>query len=247
METYLNKLHYILYVFVLVLEKTMAGPMPTGCLDLKQLGHLKNGFYMIKAPSNNKLLAVYCDFTKEPRATGLIHLNVLKIYKYKYFHLQGVTIIVFVCLLSIGFETVIGFNDIKTASAGVSFYVQRQGPYSYAKTVIPYQVERLNIGGAMNLATGVFTVPVNGRYHFSFAAISMTAHFNMVNLRVNAGVNYIGSSWATSTDFNLPIVATLNLKKGDTVDTYLAMGSISDSQNLHTQFSGILLEEDLSL
>ena len=41
----------------------MAGPMATGCVDLKQLGHLKSGFYTVKSPFNHTLVTVYCDFT----------------------------------------------------------------------------------------------------------------------------------------------------------------------------------------
>ena len=47
--------------------------MATSCADLKQLGHLKNGFYTVKSPaSSNKLITVYCDYTKEAGATGLL-------------------------------------------------------------------------------------------------------------------------------------------------------------------------------
>ena len=98
----------------------------------------------------------------------------------------------------------------------------------------------------MNLASGVFTAPVNGRYHFSFTAFSITAGDTSVSLRVN-GVN-MGISDTHSQFNNLPIVATLNLKKGDTVDTYLNSGSLYEgSVNYWTQFSGILLDEDLVL
>ena len=144
------------------------------------------------------------------------------------------------------YETVIGYNDVKTSSGGVSFYVQRNTGYNSTRTVIPYQVTRLNIGGAMNAATGIFTAPVNGRYYFSFTALSWTSGINnYVYLRLN-GVN-IGISWGLSNHYNLPIVATLQLKKGDTVDTFLQQGSIFDSYNHYTQFSGFLLEEDLVL
>jgi len=136
--------------------------------------------------------------------------------------------------------------DVKTAAGGVSFYVQRNTTYSYNETVIPYEVDRLNIGGAMNLTSGVFTSPVNGRYYFSFIARSgITAASNWVYLRIN-GVR-IGIALAPSDKYNLPMVATLNLKKGDTVDVYLATGSTYDDGYYYTQFSGFLVEEDLAL
>ena len=60
--------------------------------------------------------------------------------------------------------------------------------------MIPYEVTRRNVGNSMNIATGVFTAIVNGRYHFSFIALSWSSGvYNSVYLRVN-GVN-IGISW----------------------------------------------------
>ena len=143
------------------------------------------------------------------------------------------------------YETAIGYNDIKMAP-GVSFYVQRNSTYSSYQTVIPYQIDRLNVGGAMNAATGVFTAPANGRYHFSFKALSdSSGAYNWVFLRVN-GVK-IANSFARLDGYNMPLVATLQLIKGDTVDVYLYQGSIYDSTDHFTQFSGFLLEEDLVL
>jgi hypothetical protein len=57
------------------------------------------------------------------------------------------------------YEAAIGYLDVKTAAGGVSFYVQRNTTYLSTGTVIPYQVERLNNGGAMNLTTGVYSLP----------------------------------------------------------------------------------------
>ena len=51
-------------------------------------------------------------------------------------------------------ETRIGYLDVKTSN-GVYFSVQRTTSFSATnEAMIPYQLERLNIGRAMNLATG---------------------------------------------------------------------------------------------
>ena len=98
----------------------------------------------------------------------------------------------------------------------------------------------------MDLATGVFTSPVNGRYQFIFTAIAAkTNERSDLNLRVNGAE--IGKSFAPSHHYTLPIVATLHLKKGDTVDMLMDGGAIWDDSDHFTQCSGVLLEEDLVL
>ena len=66
-----------------------------------------------------------------------------------------------------GLETRFGYMDLK--SSPVHFYVQRSTPFTQQNAIIPYNFERLNVGGAMNIKTGVFTAPRNGTYHFAFA------------------------------------------------------------------------------
>ena len=145
-----------------------------------------------------------------------------------------------------GYETVIGYLDIKTSSPGIAFFVRRTALYSSINTVIPYQEGQLNIGNAMKSSTGVFTAPVNGRYHFSFKGYSYSSSApNTVYLRLNNV--HVSTAAAMSKEFNMVMFATLNLKKGDLVDTFLNAGSIYDSAWFHTQFSGFLLEEDLVL
>ena len=98
----------------------------------------------------------------------------------------------------------------------------------------------------MNLATGVFTATVNGRYFFSFTALSWatnTTHY--VYFRVNGVI--IGNSFAPVEMNNMPISATLDLKIGDKVDMWLSKGTLDDNVGHYTHFSGILLEEDLTL
>ena len=114
-----------------------------------------------------------------------------------------------------------------------------------ARSVIPYEKARLNIGNGMNLATGVFTAPVNGRYQFNFVAKADAAIYTDVFLRVN-GIN-IAYGIGISRYDNPVITATLALKKNDRIDTWMNQGSIFDRMNgeSQTQFTGILLEEDL--
>ena len=144
------------------------------------------------------------------------------------------------------YETVIGYNDIKTAN-GVYFYVQRSSPCNSTGLSIPYDIERLNIGGSMNLASGVFTAPASGRYYFSFASQSYTFNsLSFVHLRVNGVV--IGESYTPTNYYNMPLSASVNLKKGDQVGLFSACQVYADfSTNHYTQFSGMLLEEDLTL
>ena len=62
-------------------------------------------------------------------------------------------------------------DDFKSSS-DVYFNVQRQSNYDTINSVVPYEVTQLNIGGAMNISSGVFTAPTSGRYFFSFNAVS---------------------------------------------------------------------------
>ncbi len=116
----------------------------------------------------------------------------------------------------------------KSTSSGIYFYVQRFGNklLPAAKDgVIRFNKERLNIGGAMNISTGVFTVPKAGIYHFSASVAkegySIDAiHSLKIYFRVNG--NKIGMSGIGGTVAGAPvnIPPTLKLKKGDRVDLW---------------------------
>jgi len=145
----------------------------------------------------------------------------------------------------VGYETRIGNVDV--ISSPVQFYVQRNTGWNTTNTPIPFQVERLNIGNAMNLGTGVFKAPKAGTYSFAFtttktAIASSTYSFLLLNGN-SIGINYAGE---TGTYFSGSMFATLKLKVGDEITVVLTIGTLFDSSGgHHTQFSGILLEEDL--
>ena len=120
----------------------------------------------------------------------------------------------------------------------------RYSTYSTNKTVITYNREELNIGNAMNLTSGVFTAPVSGRYQFNFFALTNYGDgYTEVLLRLNEIGISIGQGWSQYD--TLAITSTLALQKGETIDTLLWSGSIYGGY--WTQFTGILLEEDLVL
>ena len=141
---------------------------------------------------------------------------------------------------STGYESRVGYVDVKTNS-GVYFFVERTSTYSTTQSVIPYERAPLNIGNAMILASGVFTAPVNGRYQFNFVALANGDNTGVV-LRLNGGG--IATGFGDALYDTLAITATVSLQKGDGIDIYLNNGAILDTW---TQFTGILLEEDLVL
>ena len=138
---------------------------------------------------------------------------------------------------------------MKTKS--VHFYVQRSQVFSLNNVVIPFDIVRLNEGGGMNAAAGVFTAPVDGIYHFDFSALrNYSATSQMyVDFQVN------GVTLATSFASNIStayvslngINASFRLKTGDQVRLYKTGGILDDDGRHYTQFSGWLVEEDLVL
>ena len=136
-------------------------------------------------------------------------------------------------------------------SKSVHFFVQRRSDFALANVVIPFDLERLNVGGAMNLATGIFTVPVDGIYHFEFSALRDSTDSTSMNIGLDVNGVRTGTCYVTS----LPnyfmalsgISASLKLKIGDQVTLFKSAGTLNDGGSHYTHFTGWLVEEDLVL
>ncbi len=103
----------------------------------------------------------------------------------------------------------------------------------------------------MDLGSGIFTVPVDGIYHFEFSGLKAdTALYLWVALQVN-GLNIAAAG--TSNDVNTgtyesySLTASLRLKTGDRVNLYNILASVLYETTTHkTHFTGWLVEQDLS-
>ena len=143
-------------------------------------------------------------------------------------------------LLYLGFQTWIGFADVK--STAVYFYVQRTTNYVATKTVVTFEVTRLNVGNAMNAATGTFVAPRSGKYFFAASGISNSV-VSHIQIQLNGGLIGVGASDRTYDTFS--IQSTLQLSKGDQIRLFLQDGTIHDNNEHHTHFVGFLLEESV--
>ncbi|EFX79914.1 hypothetical protein DAPPUDRAFT_224885 [Daphnia pulex] len=153
-----------------------------------------------------------------------------------------------------GFQKWMGYADVK--SMPVYFYVQKSTTFNQANTPVPFEVVKLNIGNAMNIASGIFTAPRKGTYFFSLSGIavipSTKGHLD-VGIALNGAVvgkgeanDYTGNGeWET---YSLQL--TLKLQAGDLISvqiTSIATGVVLQDKNDHfTHFNGWLMQEELS-
>ena len=126
-----------------------------------------------------------------------------------------------------------------------------------------FDMALVNTGNAMNLATGLFTAPVTGRYQFSFTAVS-TYQSSQAILIVNNST-YVAAAYGvgvpslspSNNQYTMSLDAIVNLKAKDTVGIglkssnldYKCLGGVfENSPVLHfTNFAGLLVDEDLSI
>jgi len=116
--------------------------------------------------------------------------------------------------------------------------------------VVPFDVEILNVGSAMNISNGIFTAPKTGIYHFAFSGIRDTgAGHTFVYLHRDVGgkpekiaLAYADKHYNYAT---LSFTSTIRLKKGDHVNLFLQDGNLYDSEDdPYTSFTGSLLMEE---
>ncbi|XP_046446696.1 uncharacterized protein LOC124195999 [Daphnia pulex] len=139
-----------------------------------------------------------------------------------------------------GFQTWIGFTDVK--SSPVFFYVQRNTDYLTANSVVPFEVTKLNLGNAMNTATGTFVAPRSGKYFFALSGISNSVDtYTYVRLQLNGEV--VGTSLSTNLYLTFSLQSVLQLHTGDQIRLFLAAGTIHDNNQHFMNFVGFLIEE----
>lgn len=135
--------------------------------------------------------------------------------------------------------------DVK--SSPVYFYVQRTSEWFTPNAPISFDRELLNIGNAMNLATGVFTAPKGGTYHFDFSYVKTSSEsdgYGAVRLDLNG--NQVASSFDRLIGLSAQSLhSTLSLKAGDRVSLSIYAGSLYDDSTPSTDFTGWLVEEEL--
>lgn len=224
-------------------ERATFSEGPTSCSDLSALGHSRNGYYLAMNPTTQNLQTVYCDFNQ-----CKININFEKYKMYVYYFqryciwLKILYMVVVFCI--VGKEVA---GEVVPKAMSVSFSVGINASYSKINTIIPFQWELLNTGGAMNSSSGIFTAPVAGTYYFAYSGMRFwTAGQSNVALQKN-GVT-IASSYAPgvgSTTCLSGIQAMLELVSNDTINLMLVYGQISDiADTFGSAFTGFLVRQN---
>jgi len=114
---------------------------------------------------------------------------------------------------------------------------------------ITFEVSKLNLGGAMNLKTGIFTAPTPGIYHFSFiCSKGFSLEQIEVALHLNDSKEGIPEATSGTTFYSYSIQVTLKLKKGDRVHLVKeTVGTLLEDEKHVLYFSGHLLQEEITL
>lgn len=121
------------------------------------------------------------------------------------------------------------------------------GPFSEMNKVVIYKNVFLNLGGAYNMNTGIFTVPFSGVYSLAVTIFSDAGSpGNMLaacaNLQVNNKVMARAKEFNTNDqEDSATIVVAMHLKVGDMVTVTLSSGCYLCDESYYNTFSGFLL------
>jgi hypothetical protein len=123
----------------------------------------------------------------------------------------------------------------------VAFDAYRVTSFTAFREVIPYEAFEMQIGGGMDLLTGVFTAPVAGIYTFTGTWSDYdTEIYSWLWIRKNG--REIAAAYSSETDWNsFGMTVMVSLAEGDTVDTYLYSGYVMSYEPAYTRFSGHLI------
>jgi len=119
---------------------------------------------------------------------------------------------------------------------------------------ITFEKQYLNIGGGMNLNSGVFKAPKSGIYAFTFAAEAIGTSSTPSQGRAFVTLNQNGVSVAYSHNHvdisavahvTASVHATLKLNVGDEIKMSMPYAGSIGGDSDAIQFMGSLLEEDL--
>ncbi|EFX82173.1 hypothetical protein DAPPUDRAFT_101617 [Daphnia pulex] len=238
------------------------GTIPTSCGDLKTIGFVKSGIFSIM--DNKQVKNVYCDFTKTtnaaittPSSLGTIptscgDLKTIGFVKSGIFSIMDNKQVKnvycdFTKTTNAELQKMIGTVDVK--STAVYFFAQMTRIYSTALTTISFDSIKLNVGTALNTATGIFVAPTTGKYYFAFSGISDSGVKARVLMQTaKTGTTdwiLVGEGYGDTTFKTFSIHATLELVKGDQVRLYLLEGRIHEAVS-HNYFNyvGWLVEEN---
>jgi len=193
------------------------------------IGHTLIGFYEVKG--DKTVRSVHCDFTKLLDQGAR---NMLTCY----------------CFLVISYlidrnGDCRGVVDVK--SSPIYFHVQRNTTYSVTGK-IPFQIVQSNVGGGMNITSGIFTAPQSGTYFFSFTGLKDGSD-NALRMDLYCNSNQItrAEGAAGAGLFTATLSSTLSLKSGDQISLQLISGALFDGYAKATNFNGILLQEEVLL
>lgn len=137
-----------------------------------------------------------------------------------------------------------------SSTSAVHFHVQRKTPWK-TQGVVPFEIEQLNVGGAMELSSGIFTAPKSGIYHFSLSGIkdsnSGDTYVNLLRkFDDKSEIMAVAYADNSSSYGSLGFTATVRIKKADIIALSIYKGALYDSSyHSYTSFTGsLLMEED---